>query len=63
MLTGLGDLMKDTDERPSGVDFVVGKPVGGAVVRNRTLRQFYDPTVAALQTGDQVIVVRPADRN
>lgn len=31
-----------------------------AVVRNKTLRQFYDPTVAELQTGDQVIVVRKA---
>jgi voltage-gated potassium channel len=32
-----------------------------AVVRNRTLRRFYDPTVAALETGDQVVVVRHAD--
>ena len=31
-----------------------------AVVRNKTLRRFYDPTVATLQTGDQVVVVRPA---
>lgn len=31
-----------------------------AVVRNKTLRRFYDPTVAKLETGDQVIVVRPA---
>lgn len=30
-----------------------------AVVRNRTLRRFYDPTVATLETGDQVVVVRP----
>jgi voltage-gated potassium channel len=30
------------------------------VVRNRTLRQYYDPTVATLQTGDQVVVVRHA---
>ena len=34
-----------------------------AVVRNRTLRRFYDPTCAALQAGDQVIVVRAADPN
>ena len=31
-----------------------------AVVRNKTLRRFYDPTVATLQTGDQVVVVRQA---
>jgi voltage-gated potassium channel len=31
-----------------------------AVVRNKTLRRFYDPTVAILQTGDQVVVVRQA---
>jgi len=31
-----------------------------AVVRNRTLRRFYDPTVAKLETGDQVVVVRHA---
>jgi voltage-gated potassium channel len=31
-----------------------------AVVRNKTLRRFYDPTVAKLQTGDQVVVVRNA---
>jgi voltage-gated potassium channel len=31
-----------------------------AVVRNKTLRRFYDPTVAKLETGDQVVVVRHA---
>jgi len=31
-----------------------------AVVRNKTLRRFYDPTVATLETGDQVVVVRQA---
>jgi voltage-gated potassium channel len=31
-----------------------------AVVRNKTLRRFFDPTVAKLQTGDQVVVVRNA---
>jgi voltage-gated potassium channel len=31
-----------------------------AVVRNRTLRRFYDPTVATLEAGDQVVVVRQA---
>jgi voltage-gated potassium channel len=32
-----------------------------AVVRNKTLRRFYDPTVATLETGDQVVVVRQGD--
>ena len=32
-----------------------------AVVRNKTLRRFYDPTVAKLETGDHVVVVRHAD--
>jgi voltage-gated potassium channel len=32
-----------------------------AVVRNKTLRRFYDPAVATLQTGDQVVVVRRAN--
>lgn len=32
-----------------------------AVVRNKTLRRFYDPTVASLETGDQVVVVRNAE--
>ena len=31
-----------------------------AVVRNKTLRRFYDPAVAQLQAGDQVVVVRRA---
>lgn len=31
-----------------------------AVVRNKTLRRFYDPTVAKLEPGDQVVVVRKA---
>ena len=32
-----------------------------AVVRNKTLRRFYDPTVAKLEVGDQVVVVRQAN--
>ena len=32
-----------------------------AVVRNKTLRRFYDPAVATLQAGDQVVVVRQAE--
>ena len=31
-----------------------------AVVRNRTLRRYYDPTVAHLEGGDHVVVVRQA---
>ena len=34
-----------------------------AVVRNKTLRRFYDPTVAELETGDQLVVVRHADHD
>lgn len=29
-----------------------------AVVRNKTLRRFYDPSVAVLETGDELVVVR-----
>jgi voltage-gated potassium channel len=32
-----------------------------AVVRNKTLRRFYDPTVSKLETGDHVVVVRHAE--
>ena len=32
-----------------------------AVVRNRSLRRFYDASVATLETGDELVVVRPAD--
>ncbi len=39
---------------------VVGERVI-AVVRNKTLRRFYDPTVAKLEPGDQVVVVRKAE--
>lgn len=39
---------------------VVGEPVI-AVVRNKTLRRYYDPTVARLEIGDQVVVVRRAE--
>ena len=31
-----------------------------AVVRHRTMRRFYEPGVDALQTGDQIVVVRQA---
>lgn len=34
-----------------------------AVVRNKTLRRFYDPTVATLEVGDQVVVVRRSDES
>jgi len=32
-----------------------------AVVRNKTLRRFYDPAVATLQAGDHVVVVRQGE--
>lgn len=32
-----------------------------AVVRNQTMRRFYDPSVAKLATGDDVVVVRRSD--
>ncbi len=32
-----------------------------AVVRNRTLRRYYDPVVARLEAGDKLVVVRKAD--
>lgn len=44
---------------------VVGEKVIG-IVRNDTLRRFYDSTVARIETGDQLIVIRraaPADPN
>lgn len=48
------------DEVGKSSDDVRGERVV-AVVRNKTLRRFYDPTVATLETGDQVVVVRHAD--
>ena len=50
------------DEVGKSSDEVRGERVV-AVVRNRTLRRFYDPTVATLETGDQVVVVRHADED
>lgn len=44
---------------------IVGERVIG-IVRNETLRRFYDSTVARIETGDELIVVRraaPADPN
>lgn len=38
---------------------IVGEKVIG-VVRNQVLRRFFDPSVEHLQTGDDLIVVRPA---
>jgi voltage-gated potassium channel len=51
------------DEVGKSSDDVRGERVV-AVVRNRTLRRFYDPTVRTLEIGDQVVVVRhaPEDR-
>jgi voltage-gated potassium channel len=56
----------EVSERPVTKDEIGRAPseVNGerviAVVRNRTLRRFYDPTVAKLEGGDQVVVVRQA---
>ena len=33
-----------------------------AVVRNKSLRKYYDPTCAELKAGDEVVVVRQATR-
>lgn len=33
-----------------------------AVVRNKTLRRYFDPTVATLETGDELVVVRRGDQ-
>jgi voltage-gated potassium channel len=56
----------EVSERPVTKDEIGRSPseVNGerviAVVRNKTLRRFYDPTVATLEGGDQVVVVRQA---
>ncbi|MET1007831.1 MAG: potassium channel family protein [Propionibacteriaceae bacterium] len=56
----VGERQVTTAEVGMSPDDVRGERVI-AVVRNRTLRRFYDPTVATLETGDEVVVVRPAD--
>jgi signal transduction histidine kinase len=38
MLTGLGDLMRDLDQQPDGVDLVIGKPVTLAAFREAIAR-------------------------
>jgi conserved domain protein len=40
---------------------VKGEQVIG-IIRNGTLRRFYDSTASSIQTGDQLIVVRRAER-
>jgi len=55
----VGERQVSRDEVGLHPSQVVGEQVI-AVVRNKTLRRFYDPTVATLQTGDQVVVVRQA---
>jgi voltage-gated potassium channel len=56
----IGERQVTRDEVGKSPDEVSGERVV-AVVRNKTLRRFYDPTVAVLETGDQVVVVRHAD--
>ncbi len=55
----VGERQVTKDEIGKSPDEVTGERVI-AVVRNRTLRRFYDPTVATLEGGDQVVVVRQA---
>ena len=55
----MGERQVTKDEVGKSPDEVAGDRVI-AVVRNKTLRRFYDPTVAQLETGDQVVVVRQA---
>ena len=55
----VGERQVRSDEVGRAPDDVKGEAVI-AVVRNKTLRRFYDPTVAKLETGDQVVVVRHA---
>lgn len=53
---------QEVGQSPSAV---VGEKVIG-IIRNDTLRRFYDSTVARIETGDQLIVIRraaPADPN
>jgi voltage-gated potassium channel len=55
----VGERQVTRDEVGKSPDEVTGERVI-AVVRNKTLRRFYDPTVARLEPGDQVVVVRKA---
>ena len=53
----------DLHERPVTPDEVAGSPDAVAepvvaVVRDKTLRRFYDPAVSTLRNGDRVVVVR-----
>jgi voltage-gated potassium channel len=56
----VGERQVRADEVGKAPDDIKGEAVI-AVVRNKTLRRFYDPTVAKLETGDQVVVVRHAE--
>ncbi|HET9872098.1 MAG TPA: potassium channel family protein [Propionibacteriaceae bacterium] len=56
----IGERQVTRDEVGLAPDELRGERVV-AVVRNKTLRRFYDPTVAKLETGDQVVVVRHAN--
>lgn len=56
----VGERQVHADEVGMAPDDVKGEAVI-AVVRNKTLRRFYDPTVAKLETGDLVVVVRHAE--
>jgi voltage-gated potassium channel len=49
-----------TEEVGRSTDEVQGEPVVG-VVRDGTLRRFYDPAVTRLERGDEIVVIRRAD--
>jgi signal transduction histidine kinase/ActR/RegA family two-component response regulator len=47
MLTGLGDLMQELDDRPDGVDVVIGKPIGLAGLRVALVNAMRGPSAEA----------------
>jgi ligand-binding sensor domain-containing protein/signal transduction histidine kinase/CheY-like chemotaxis protein len=44
LLTGFGDIMKDADERPEGVDMILTKPVSVADLRRAIVKAMQDRT-------------------
>ena len=65
LTAGTGLEVQQRQARPSEVgqspNDVKGEQVIG-IIRNGTLRRFYDSTASKIQTGDQLIVVRRAER-
>lgn len=58
----IGERQVRADEVGKGPGDISGERVV-AVVRNKTLRRYFDPSVAKLQTGDQVVVVRQSEND